>query len=150
MGLPTNKKQQILEKIQTKLAAISATGGNYNYTYSGKVTLNKQSAVTEFGVDIRDGDEFKIAERESSQTLQDNELNVFISINCATASELTNIYKYESDLLKCIGLNLTWDALALHTEYISSIRDRVDQLGNKMGDMVINIKISYRKTSWNQ
>lgn len=148
MATPTNKKQTILELIQTTLAAISATGGNYFFSYASKVHLNKTSTFESFGINVRDESE-NFLSQDSSGCLQDNELFVEIDIVCTDAAELINIYKNEADVLKCIGNNLTWGGYVFNTEYISSIRDKVDQLGNKLGDMTIRVRITYRKTAWN-
>ena len=148
MGTPTNKKQTILELIKTKFEAVSSTGGSYFYSYSGKVFLNKQTAFTVMGVNIQDASE-DFLEEDSSGTLHDNELMVDINIVCPTAADIANIYKHEADILKCIGNNLTWEGNALLTKYMNTIRDKTDQLGNKIADQTIRIRIQYRKTAWN-
>lgn len=148
MGTPSNPKQTILETIKTKFEAISAVGGNYFYTYSGKVYLNKQTAFESLGINISDANENKL-EEDSSGTLWDNDLDVDVDIVCTTAAEMANLYKYEADIMKCIGANLTWDALAFHTDFINSIRNKADQEGRKVADQTIRIRITFRKNAWN-
>lgn len=148
MGTPTNKKQTILELIKSKFEAVSSTGGGYFYSYSEKVFLNKQSPFDKMGVNVQDVSEDFIDE-DSSGTLQDDDLIVEIDIVCPSAADIANIYKHEADLLKCIGNNLTWEGNAILTKYISTIRNKTDQVGNKIADQTIRIRIQYRKTAWN-
>lgn len=149
MSTPTIDKQNILDKIKTKFEAVSSSGGEYFYSYSGKVHLNKLSPFQTFGINIRDDFEQASQIQEQSRTKHDMDLYVEIDIVCPDAAEIAKIYKYEADLLKCIGNNLTWESLAFYTFHESSTRNRADQQGNKISDMTIRIRIQYRKNAFN-
>lgn len=149
MATPSIDKQNILEKIKTKFEAVSSSDGEYFFTYNGKVHLNKHSPFEVFGINIRDDFEQMSQVQEQSRTKHDMDLYVEIDIVCPDAAEIAKIYKYEADLLKCIGNNLTWGSLAIYTYHESSTRNRVDQQGNKISDMTIRIRIQYRKSAFN-
>lgn len=146
MAKPTTKKQEVLELIKTKFEAIAA-GNDYNYSYANIVSLNKSASFEDTSINIRDDYEEKEGEQESTLTRWSLALYAEVDILCK-GSDVANIYKYEADLLKCIGTNFSWEGKTLNTDFISSQRNKVDQLGNRISDMTIRIKINYSEKAW--
>jgi len=145
--IPDLARINILEKIQEKISSINNIN-EYYFDYSGKVFINKQTIFTNLGINIRANENSLSSNNESSSTLWNCNFIVEIDIVCTNAIELSNLFKYEADILKCIGTNLSWDGLAINTEYQTSIYYNIDQLGNKIGDVTIRLLIFYRQNAW--
>jgi len=145
---PDLARINILEKIQEKISLINNNNNEYYFNYDGKVFINKQTIFTSLGINIRANENSLLSNNESSSTLWNCNFIVEIDIICTNATELSNLFKYEADILKCIGNNLNWDSLAINTEYQTSIYNNIDQLGNKIGDVTIRLLILYRQKAW--
>jgi len=152
MALPTLTDNLIIQAIKTRFEAITAVGGNYNYAYD-KVYDNFPgvAAVEESKVriiNIRENNEALDGTRElANDTLHDMRLTVLIDLigRGYTAAE---IRKMKSDIYKSIGQDLTWGALAFHTEFVNARRNGRDAYDNIISDWTIEIDIIFRKNQW--
>jgi hypothetical protein len=148
MGTPSIKDYTLLEAIKTRLEAVTATGGSYYNTLLNKVFVNKATPFESTGINIRDDADQLNGEFISSTDLEDLEMDVEIDVYAMGSTDYWNILKYKADILKAIGTDLTFSGAAYHTKYIGYQRNKVDQQGNKLGDLTIRIKIFYRKNAW--
>ncbi len=146
--MPDIIRQNIIEKIQQNILAINNSTGEYFFNYPNKVFINKQTPFASIGINIRTVENNLSTNSESSLTLWNAELTIEIDIVCTNAAELSNLYKYEADILKCIGNNLTLDNLVINIIYQSTVYNNIDQLGNKIGDATIRLQILYRQKAW--
>jgi hypothetical protein len=147
MATPTIKDDEILDAIKTRLEAITTTGGSYYNTFTNKVFKNKPTPMEATGINIRDDSDVLAGSLVSSADLEDIEFDVEIDV-VAIGADLQNILKIKADILKSIGTDLAFSGKAYHTQYVGYTRNKFDQLGNKLGDLTIRIKIWYRKTAW--
>lgn len=151
MALPSIIDDQIISAIKTRFEAI-AVGSDYYTTfekvYDNFPNIASIEAVKTKIINLRDVSEDKLGEAsESSKQLHDIDMLVEIDI-IAKGSEAVNIRKMKADILKSIGTDLTWGALAFDTNYISSQRNRKDIYGKYISDLTITIGIQFRKNAW--
>jgi hypothetical protein len=152
MSLPTLKDNEIIQAIKTRFESIVSTGGEYNYNYE-KVYDNFPNVAAIEGddlrvINIRENNEALDGTREQvNDTLHDIRFTVLIDIigRGYTAAE---IRKMKSDIYKSIGQDLTWGALAFHTEFVNARRNGRDAYENIISDWTIEIDIIFRKNQW--
>lgn len=152
MALPNSLDNQITAAIKTRFESITA-GSEYNYAYE-KVyddLPGGNAAVPESitrAVNLRDNTQALDGTRlEANDTLHDIRYTKLIDIigRGYTAAELR---KMVNDILKSIGQDLTWGALAFHTEFINARRNGRDAYDNIISDWTIEIDIIFRKNEW--
>lgn len=150
MSLPQIKDQEIIDAVKARFNSIVA-GDNYYYSYADKVFDNKPNPFEEenlIEINLIDGNEDLLAEQDSTTVLHDLSLDVGIEISLAGTDAVDNRRKIKADILKSIGTDVTWGGLAITTEFEGNENNPIDQMGNKVADLRINISISYRKNAW--
>lgn len=153
MSLPNSLDNQITAAIKARFEAITVIGGNYNYAYEkvyddlpGGNASVPGSIVR--AINLRDNNEALDGTREyANDSLHDIRYTKFIDIigRGYTAAELR---KMKNDILKSIGSDLTWGALAFHTEFVNARRNGRDAYENIISDWTIEIDIIFRKNAW--
>ena len=147
MALPDSTDQAILDAIVTGIKTITA-GADYNTNFGDEVFNDRSTPFKTDGVNVRESGDQLAEEQVSSGDLHDIYMDVDIDIINKGAT--TDLRKKKNDILKYIGLNDTWGALAIGTEYFGSIKEPLNHLGDKLADLRISIRIHYRKNAWSK
>jgi len=147
---PTRVHEQLLlDALQTRLLTIT-TGADYYNTFSPNVFVAKTTPfeTNELpGINIQD----KTEEFLNASTGADDyaELDLIVEVNIiTTGSTAAEVRQMKADVLKSIGTDVTFDALAINTKYIGSERNKADQTGNKIADCSISIGFVYLNKAW--
>lgn len=151
MPLPTLKDNQIIQAIKTRFESITA-GSEYNYTYDvvydnfpGVAAIEESKTKI---INLRENNEALDGTREqANDTLHDIRFNVFIDL-IGRGYSAAELRKMKSDILKSIGQDLTWGAIAFHTEFVNARRNGRDAFDNVISDWTIEIDIIFRKNAW--
>jgi len=146
------KRQQIIDTIKTKLAAIKTANGYYtnigDNVFEWKANPMETSKLP--GVEVRDTEETLLsAESQSTYNLHDFMMTVELKVLCAESTPTATVRKMIIDVYKLIGANLTWSDYAIYTYLISNAID-LDQQNKLIAGATITIQIYYRTTAWSE
>lgn len=145
---PEIKDQEIIDEMINRFSSITA-GSDYYYTPASVIDNRPESKSFSQNdlpaLNIRDDSE------EKAEDIADVYHDIFYDVEIDIIADAgTNIRKQKADVLKSINQDKTWDGKAFHTEYLGTDRNRVDQMGNKISDATIRIRVHYRKTAWSE
>ena len=153
MALPNSLDNQITAAIKTRFESIDSAGGDYNYDYDvvyddlpgGNAAVPEDVARA---INLRDNTQALEGTRELvNDTLHDIRYTKLIDI-IGRGYIAADLRKMVNDILKSIGQDLTWGALAFHTEFVNARRNGRDAYDNIISDWTIEIDIIFRKNEW--
>lgn len=146
-----SKRQQIIDKIDTRLKTILTTGGYL--TNAGQHVYPWLPEISEIADQIalvyRDPDENNSAATEGSIGYHRHELTIEIEIRCAAGSvTVETVRKVLADIETAIGTDPKWSALAQRTNPGSNRIDTA-QNSNIVSRATMNFVVVYQTKAWN-
>jgi hypothetical protein len=138
------KRDDIVGAVQTRLAAITTTGG-YHTTLTGKVSTWQPTPMASWGVVLLPSREDVVEQVTSDFWLRKLTLQIVIQVDGSTSA--TTVSQIIEDIYKAIGTGIQWSGSAINTTPIG-FEMEVDQNEKRITGATITVEIDYRTGAW--